>query len=1050
MNDPIQRPFFFMGGTLPIDAPSYIPRQADAELYESLLRGEFCYILTSRQMGKSSLMARTRVRLRSAGVAVAILDLNAIGHEELTPEQWYYSLLVQIGEQLDCEEELETFWQECNRPTPLQKWTTAIRHLLLNFCLGPLVLFIDEIDQVRALPFSTDEFFAAIRNTYNRRSVDPAIERITFCLLGVALPSDLIRDPRLTPFNIGRRIELNDFTLEEALALEPGLGREEIIGEALLERVYHWTGGHPYLTQRLCQAIVESPEVGTPEHVDELCDRLFLSSGAQEQDDNLVFVRDRLLRSLEDERDVASLLTLYDRIVAGKRVSDRKSDALVGVLRLSGIVRPVGSLLQIRNRIYERVFDRRWVREHMPGAELRRQRAAYLLGLLRAIAVSLVLVSLLVSLTLVAFDRAKLEREKTVSVEQTLEENNNVVYAADMFAIDRAYQNGEYGIANQLLEAHRPKPGDKEDLRGFEWRYYWGLMHRDVHTFIHLGKGIVFSVAFSHDGKMLASSNEDGTIKLWDVATWHDIATLHGPPEGVFSLTFSPNGKWLAAGCLDKTVKLWDVATRQVVKTLSGYKAEVYSVAFSPDGKWLASGDGARELKLWDVASWRKKDFFPANIGHIIYSVAFSPDGRWLVAGSRDGEINRWAVSSWNALLGIHTGSLLSLAFSPDCQTLAVGRVNGNVELWNVPARHKVADLSGHKAEVNGVAFSPDGKSLATGSWDGTIRLWDVAVQKTVHTFIGHTNRVTSVAFSANGKWLASGGSIEVKVWDTRHQDMNPYQLRDYLGWMPGYPSSLTYSPNGALGQLIVAPKHYTVIQWNYADKRPKTIYSAQTPRERTLAGQVSIATFSPDGKILALGTEDGKAILWDTTSGRQIAPIPVNMHPINNSDVAALAFSPDGRRLAAASGDPALVTVLDIASGRQIKQFKHTNGARRGLAFSPDGKMLAAANWQGRVYLWDLVTNKLKSVWWAHAKPVNDVAFSPDGKTLATASEDDTVKLWNVLTQREMVTLTGPKGSVTSIAFSPDGNQLAALSQDDKKVWVWKADSLAEADRPR
>ncbi|HLK56382.1 MAG TPA: AAA-like domain-containing protein [Chthonomonadaceae bacterium] len=448
MNDPIQRPFFYVGGNLPIDAPSYIKRQADEELYESLLRGEFCYILTSRQMGKSSLMVRTYGRLRTVGVTVAILDLNAVGHEELTPEQWYFSLLMQIGEPLDCEEELEAFWQECNRPTPLQKWTAAIRHLLLNFCPGPLVLFIDEIDQVRALPFSTDEFFASIRNTYNRRSIDPAFARLTFCLIGVALPSDLIRDPRLTPFNIGRRIELNDFTLEEALALEPGLGREEIVGEALLEQVHSWTGGHPYLTQGLCQAIVEAPEVGTSQQVDELCERLFLSSGAQEQDDNLVFVRDRLLRSLNDERDVASLLTLYDRIVAGKRVPDRKSDALVGVLRLSGIVRSVHSLLQVRNRIYERVFDRRWVREHMPGAELRRQRAAYFLGLLRATALStlFLVVVLLAFTTFYQFRRAEQERIKRSIQEQSVEQDRHLIYASDMNLIQQSYDRDEYGL----------------------------------------------------------------------------------------------------------------------------------------------------------------------------------------------------------------------------------------------------------------------------------------------------------------------------------------------------------------------------------------------------------------------------------------------------------------------------------------------------------------------------------------------------------------------------------------------------------------------------
>ncbi|HLV79510.1 MAG TPA: hypothetical protein VKT32_04485, partial [Chthonomonadaceae bacterium] len=201
-------------------------------------------------------------------------------------------------------------------------------------------------------------------------------------------------------------------------------------------------------------------------------------------------------------------------------------------------------------------------------------------------------------------------------------------------------------------------------------------------------------------------------------------------------------------------------------------------------------------------------------------------------------------------------------------------------------------------------------------------------------------------------------------------------------------------------------------------------------------------------GRMLAIGTADGKVILLDAASHRQLMePLPVDTRPIVHHEIVSLAFSLDGRRLAAASGDPALVTLWNLASGRQVGQFEHSNGAA-GIAFSPDGKMLAAANWQGRVYLWDFATGT-KTSWWAHAKPVNDVVFSPDGKTLATSSNDATVKLWNVSTQREMVTLTGPERRVDSVAFSPDGKRLAALSWD-KKVWVWKAASLMEADRPR
>src|SRR5947209_2785252 len=263
MSTPVSS-FYVTGGTLRQDAPSYVERQADKDLYEALLQGEFCYVLTSRQMGKSSLMVHTAVRLRETGARVAILDLTAIG-QNLTPEQWYGGLLRRLGSQLDpsgdLEEQLDDFWFAHDRMGPLDRWTEALEKLVLpkvgvqvfrssgvqegtddersghpSGSPSPedlntrtpehppsLVVFIDEIDVVRSLPFSADEFFAAIRECYNRRSLNPQFERLTFCLLGVATPSDLIQDVQMTPFNIGRRIELRNFSAEEASPLAFGL-----------------------------------------------------------------------------------------------------------------------------------------------------------------------------------------------------------------------------------------------------------------------------------------------------------------------------------------------------------------------------------------------------------------------------------------------------------------------------------------------------------------------------------------------------------------------------------------------------------------------------------------------------------------------------------------------------------------------------------------------------------------------------------------------------------------------------------------------------------
>ena len=376
------------------DASCYVERPADRQLMSGLLSGEFCYVLTSRQMGKSSLMVRTAGRLRDRGMNVVVLDLTAIGLN-LSAEQWYDGLVVRMANQLRLEDELEEFWTNNARLGPLQRMMAALQQVVLPKLAARggqaspsagdgqggvrLVVFVDEIDTVRSLPFSTDEFFAAIRECYNRRAIDREFNQVTFCLLGMAMPADLIRDPRMTPFNIGQRIELTDFSEREATPLALGLDSRLAQGgglrpdaRGLMKRVLHWSGGHPYLTQRLCRAIVEAElslhtGLTAEQFIDRLCDDLFLSSRARERDDNLLFVRERLLRT---EKDLAALLGLYELIWKGDPVRDEEENPLNDELRLAGIVRASAGLLSVRNLVYQQVFDAAWVKANRPDAEV--------------------------------------------------------------------------------------------------------------------------------------------------------------------------------------------------------------------------------------------------------------------------------------------------------------------------------------------------------------------------------------------------------------------------------------------------------------------------------------------------------------------------------------------------------------------------------------------------------------------------------------------------------------------------------------------------------
>jgi outer membrane lipoprotein-sorting protein len=381
-----------------------VPRRADEELLAGLQAGDFCYVLTSRQRGKSSLMIRTAQQLRKAGSRVVVLDLTRVG-QNLTPEQWYLGLLDLLGESLQLQAEVEAFWEAHQETGPLQRWFNALTQVALPSALSPLVIFVDEIDGVKSLPFSTDEFFAAIRECYNRRTQDPQLNRLTFCLLGVASPADLIRDPCATPFNVGRRVELTDFTTEEAGPLGSGLHPEPAMQRRLLKRILYWTNGHPYLTQRLCATVGQKPQPGLAD-VDQGCKELFLGIDGPRREDNLLFVSQQLLRR---DVDRARLLELYRQVRSGKVVRDEPTEPLVEVLRLSGITRSHQGRLLIRNRIYERTFDKEWISESMPESELRRQRAAFRQGLKRGL--SLANAALLIALAVWLWHRHARNRD---------------------------------------------------------------------------------------------------------------------------------------------------------------------------------------------------------------------------------------------------------------------------------------------------------------------------------------------------------------------------------------------------------------------------------------------------------------------------------------------------------------------------------------------------------------------------------------------------------------------------------------------------------------
>jgi WD40 repeat protein len=543
--------------------------------------------------------------------------------------------------------------------------------------------------------------------------------------------------------------------------------------------------------------------------------------------------------------------------------------------------------------------------------------------------------------------------------------------------------------------------------------------------------GSVMSVVFSPDGGRLASASGDrvgpiglgggrrpGEVKVWDAQTGQDILTLKGHAGGVYSVAFSPDGRRLATASDDGTVKVWDSQTGQDTLTLKGHGGAVWSVAFSPDGKRLASGSEDSTVKVWDAQMGQPRLTLKGH-AFAVQSVVFSPDGKRLASGSGVFFHGRTAgeLKLWDAATGQETRTLegsdwvTSVAFSPDSKRLASASDHATVKVWEAATGQETITLTAHTHVVTSVVFSPDGKRLASSSGDRTVKVWDAAVGQEARALTGHAGGVTSVAFSPNGKRLASGSADgTVKVWNSA-TSQETRTLKAHASWV----RSVAFSPDGK--RLASAEDDGTVRVWDAAGGKELLTLKGHT------VGVTSVA-FSPDGKCIVSGGVDrsgklGEVKVWDAQTGQDMLTLKGHA-----GEVTSIAFSPNGQRLASGSKDRT-VKVWDAQTGQDILTLKGHAGGVYSVAFSPDGKRLVSGSDDRTVKVWDAQTGQDILTLKGHAGGVYSVAFNTDGKRLASGSVDGAVKVWDTGTGQETLTLKGDDW-VTSVAFSPDGRRLA------------------------